>query len=257
MPCKCFRALALVISSVGTFLSTSSILSAQAQRPQLSVEWIFSEQGASLAELPDFQWLADSTALLYDARQPEAQRTFERFDPATRERQPAVDMPKAVASLKSLDSSVDVKSALAWPEAFDPNGRQALYIFHGEIFLLDLSSSSFTRITETPAEEKDVQFSPDARFISFVRSNDIYVYEIASKKETRLTSDATDTLLNGTLTWVYWEEIFGRRDIGYWWSPDSHSIAFLQTDEAGVSDSLFVDFKPVDERVIHQRYPKP
>jgi dipeptidyl-peptidase-4 len=33
---------------------------------------------------------------------------------------------------------------------------------------------------------------------------------------------------------VYWEEIFGRRDIGYWWSPDSKSLAFLQTDESPV-----------------------
>src|SRR5277367_6571758 len=139
MPCKCLRALALVVASIVVVLFTSSICSAQAQRPQLSVEWIFSEQGASLAELPDFQWLADNTAILYDDRQPEGQRTFERFDPATRERHPAVDMAKAVASLKSLDSSADVKSALAWPEAFDPNGRQALYMFHGDIFLLDLS----------------------------------------------------------------------------------------------------------------------
>jgi dipeptidyl-peptidase-4 len=257
MPSKHLRALALVIASIIVFLSTSSISPAQTQRPVLSVEWLFGEQGARLAELPDFQWLADNTAILYDVRQPEAQRTFEKFDPATRVRRPAVDMSKAVASLKSLDSSAEVKSALAWPEAFDPNGRQALYIFHGDIFLLDLPSSSFTRVTETPTEEKDVQFSPDARFISFVRSNDIYVYEIASKKETRITSDATDTLLNGTVSWVYWEEIFGRRDIGYWWSPDSRSIAFLQTDEAGVSESLFVDFKPVEERVVHQRYPKP
>jgi dipeptidyl-peptidase-4 len=257
MSSKRLRVLAFVATSIIVSLFTSSISSAQAQRPQLSVEWIFSEQGASLAEVADFQWLADNTAMLYDTRQPEAQRTFEKFDPATRERHPAVDMAKAVTSLKSLDSSADVKSALAWPEAFDPNGRQALYIFHGDIFLLDLSSSSFTRVTETPSEEKDVQFSPDARFISFVRSNDVYVYEIATKKETRLTSDATDALLNGTLSWVYWEEIFGRRDIGYWWSPDSRSIAFLQTDETGISDSLFVDFKPVDERVIHQRYPKP
>ena len=30
-------------------------------------------------------------------------------------------------------------------------------------------------------------------------------------------------------SWVYWEEIFGRRDIGYWWSEDSKAIAFLQT----------------------------
>ena len=63
--------------------------------------------------------------------------------------------------------------------------------------------------------------------------------------------------MNGTLSWVYWEEIFGRHDTGYWWSPDSESIAYLQTDEAGVPVSTFVDFSPVNPRVIHQAYPKP
>ncbi|MGA8223767.1 MAG: DPP IV N-terminal domain-containing protein, partial [Candidatus Acidiferrales bacterium] len=81
--------------------------------------------------------------------------------------------------------------------------------------------------------------------------------DIAAAKETRLTSDGSETTLNGTLSWVYWEEVFGRRDTGYWWSPDSGAIAYLQTDNSRVSVSTFVDFAPVDERVILQRYSKP
>jgi dipeptidyl-peptidase-4 len=256
MSSKHLRAVALAFALLVALLSAVSSALAQVQRPSLTVEWIFGEQGSSLAEIPHVQWLADNTAILYDIGQPEGKRTLERFNPASRERRPALDMAKAIASLKSLDSSAEIKSALPWPDAFDANGHQALYIFRGDIFLLDLATSSFARVTKTPAEEKDAQFSPDARSISFVRANDIYVYEIAAKREIRLTSDASDTVLNGTLSWVYWEEIFGRRDIAYWWSPDSHSIAFLQTDEAGVPESIFVDFQPVDERIVHQRYPK-
>jgi len=254
---KHFRAATLVLAPLLVLFFAAFSATAQVQRPPLTAEWIFGKDGPSVAEVPDFKWLADNSSILYDTRQPEAQRTFERLDPLTRERHPALDMRKAVASLTSLDSSSEIKQALPWPESFDANGRQAVYLFHGDIYLLDLSSASFTRITNTPAEETDAQFSPDGRLISFVRSNDLYVYDIAAKKETRLTSDGSDTLLNGTLTWVYWEEIFGRRDIGYWWSPDSRSIAFLQTDVAEVAESTFVDFQPVDERIIHQRYPKP
>lgn len=256
MSSKHFRAATLFLASLLVFFFAAFSARAQMQRPSLTVEWIFGKEGSSVAEVPEFKWLADNSAIFYDSRRPEAQRTFERLDPITRERHPALDMLKAVASLTSLDPSSEIKQALPWPDSFDANGRQALYIFHGDIFLLDLSASSFTRVTNTPAEEKDAQFSPDGRFLSFVRSNDLYVYDIAAKKETRLTSDGSDTLLNGTLTWVYWEEIFGRRDIGYWWSPDSRSIAFLQTDESEVADSTFVDFQPVDEHIIHQRYPK-
>jgi dipeptidyl-peptidase-4 len=45
-------------------------------------------------------------------------------------------------------------------------------------------------------------------------------------------------------------------DIGYWWSPDSRSIAYLQTDDSRVPISTFVDFQPEEPRVIRQHYPK-
>ena len=64
------------------------------------------------------------------------------------------------------------------------------------------------------------------------------------------------TILNGTLSWVYWEEIFGRRDIGYWWSNDSRSVAFLRSDESGVSIQHIVDFAPWTPTVTKARYPK-
>jgi dipeptidyl-peptidase-4 len=56
----------------------------------------------------------------------------------------------------------------------------------------------------------------------------LYTLDIASKRETRLTTGGSDTLRNGGLDWVYPEEL----DLGtaYWWSPDSKSIAYLQFD---------------------------
>jgi dipeptidyl-peptidase-4 len=51
-----------------------------------------------------------------------------------------------------------------------------------------------------------------------------------------------------------WEEVFGRRDTGYWWAPDSQAIAYLQSDESEVDLTYFVDFHPFSPRVIRQRY---
>jgi dipeptidyl-peptidase 4 len=242
---------------IAAALATARASAAQAQNPVLSTEWIYGEQGSRVAEVPDFAWLADGSAILYDTRLPEAQRTFEKLDPATGARHPLVDMAQAVASLNSLAKDASSGTSLPWPAAFDNAGRQAVYIFHGDIFLLDLASSQFTRVTNTSVEEKDPAFSPNGQLLSFVRANDIYVYDIAAKKEIRLTQDGSETTLNGTLSWVYWEEVFGRRDLGYWWSPDSRAIAYLQTDDSLVSVSTFVDFAPVDQRIIHQPYPKP
>jgi dipeptidyl aminopeptidase/acylaminoacyl peptidase len=141
-----------------------------------------------------------------------------------------------------------------WPVAFDPGGHQALYLFNGDVFLLDLAAARFRRLTSTPAEEKSIGFSPDGRCVSFVRDNDLYVFDLAAGHELRVTRDGSETTLNGTLSWVYWEEVFGRRDIGYWWSPGSQATAYLQSDESVVDVSYFTDFTPFVPRVIRQRY---
>ena len=239
---------------LGSLLLTSAC--AQAQTPALTTEWI-AGAGSSVDDVPAFVWLENGTAIVDDTRLPAAQQTFEALDPATGKRHALLDMSRAVASLDSIDPTAGLRGALPWPIAFDSRGQQALYLFAGDIFLLNLDSSTFLRITQSPEEEKDPEFSPDGRYISFVRDNNIFVWDLAAKKETRLTQDGSPTTLNGTLSWVYWEEVFGRHDTGYWWSPDSQSIAYLQTDEAGVPISTFVDFAPVDPRVIHQAYPKP
>ncbi len=129
-------------------------------------------------------------------------------------------------------------------------------MFHNDIWLLNLGKSEFQQVTQTAEEEKAVDFSPDGQKLSFVRKNDIYIYDIREKKETRLTKDGSQTILNGTLSWVYWEEIFGRKNTAYWWSDDSKSLAYLQTDDSGVSIVHFVDYKPYVPALIKQRYPK-
>lgn len=245
-----FRSRALVLACFSLLT-----LVAAAQQPTLTNEWVYSEQGAHVADVPQVAWLDDGSALLENTRLPKAQRTFEKLNPATGQRQPVLKMADALSSLNQL-SITEVKDALDWPEVFNTSGTQAIYQFKTNIFLLDLATAKFVRVTSGANEAKDAQFSPDGKQISFVRKNDLYVYNIASGKETRLTRDGSDTLLNGTLTWVYWEEIMGRRDIGYWWSPDSQSIAYLQTDVTGVAVSTFIGFEPQDPRIIQQVYPK-
>ncbi|HEX7313118.1 MAG TPA: S9 family peptidase [Pyrinomonadaceae bacterium] len=222
----------------------------------LTLEWAFDE-GRRVAVLPTHAWLSDGRLLLLDVRRPEAERTFEVLDPSTGERRPALDMTAAIKSLNALLPDSGVTGSLNWPEAFDPAGRRALYVFAGDLFVLDLAASRFTRLTKTATEEQSPGFSPDGRRLAFVREHDLYVVELDTGAETRVTRDGSETTLNGTLSWVYWEEVFGRRDIGYWWSPDSRALAYLQTDESAVGTSAFVDFRPDGApRLIKQRYPK-
>ena len=239
--------------SVSVFILLYSAL-LFAQTKPLTVEWINSEEGSHIARLPSHVWLSDGSAILYNENNPH--RTFEHLNPANAETKPILDMAQAMSSLKQLAPDSDVKDALPWPSSFDAAGQKAVYVIKNKIYLLDLAAASFTRVTNGDTEDKNPGFSPDGKKLAFVRANDIYVYDIASRQEKRLTTDGSATTLNGTLSWVYWEEIMGRRDIGYWWSPDSTAIAYLQTDESKVPVSTFVDFSPVDQRIIHQAYPK-
>ena len=83
---------------------------------------------------------------------------------------------------------------------------------------------------------ENLTYSPDSTKMAFTRDNDLWVVDMATKKETRLTSDGSDVILNGYSSWVYYEEILGRftRYKAFWWSPDSKKIGFYRFDNTEV-----------------------
>jgi len=125
-----------------------------------------------------------------------------------------------------------------------------LYVFSGK-------SGAAKRITNDDFEELEADISPDGRKVSFVRGNDLYVVDIASGRETRFTRDGAKTLLNGYLAWVYEEELYGRgQNRGYWWSPDSRTIAFLKTDDSMVPQFILSDDTVTDQNIEDAGYPQ-
>ena len=76
------------------------------------------------------------------------------------------------------------------------------------------------------------KFSPDATRVGYVRGNNLYVERLDDGQVTQLTSDGSDTIINGTSDWVY-EEEFGVRD-GFRFSPDGKSVVYWQFDSSGV-----------------------
>ncbi len=100
--------------------------------------------------------------------------------------------------------------------------------------------------------------SPDGTKIAFTRDNNLFIYDIASKSEKRLTSDGDELILNGWASWVYYEEILGRgsRYRAFWWSPDSEKIAFYRFDNSGVPMFPIYDSKGQNGSLSETRYPK-
>ncbi len=245
-----------VVSVVITLLGVCRLPGSAQEIQRPTVEWMFSSEVSRMAATPTVRWLSSSQAILYDSRKLPADRTLELLDPSSGIRTPMLDATGAREQLKSLLGEGAAPPSLPFPQDIDGKGATALYDFGGDLVILDIPTAAFSRITKTTDKETCARLSPDGEKVTYVRANDLYVFDRGTKTELRLTADGCDSIRNGTLSWVYWEEIYGRHDIGYWWSPDSRSVAFLRTEESGVSVQHYVDFKPWTPRVITQRYPK-
>jgi len=147
-----------------------------AQDERLSVEWIFSEEGKQADSVPLHTWLDSGQAILYDKRLPKNERTLEIFNPANGRRKAIADAEKVIAEFTELLQPDDPIEELGWPNAFDPTGRWAVYEKSDDIFILDLRSSELITVTMTDAKEKSARFSPDGKWLAFIRDNDLYVW---------------------------------------------------------------------------------
>ena len=96
--------------------------------------------------------------------------------------------------------------------------------------------AKYSEFPVKPEGAVNLTYSPDSTKLAFTRNNDLYVVDIASGKEQRLTFDGTDLILNGYASWVYFEEILGRpsKYKAFWWSPDSRKIGFYRFDNTNV-----------------------
>ena len=114
------------------------------------------------------------------------------------------------------------------------------------------------QLTNDTAKEVNPTMSPDGRFLAYTKNNDLYTVEISTKKENRLTNDGSDVILNGYASWVYTEEILGRRSQyrSFWWSPDSKHIAFFRTDDTPVPEFTITDGPGQHGYLEKVRYPK-
>ena len=102
---------------------------------------------------------------------------------------------------------------------------------------------------------RTAELSPDGTMLGYERGGDLFVYDLAQRRETRLTSDATELVYNGHFDWMY-EEEFG---IGQaWsWSRDSRYLAYWQVDESAEPVIQLTDFSGTHPTWEKLRIPQP
>src|SRR5205085_10610933 len=89
--------------------------------------------------------------------------------------------------------------------------------FRARYVIYDLQSKT-TKELSTEGKQSYATFSPDGSRVAFVRSNNIFVNELASGKEIALTSDGKlNSIINGSTDWVYEEELSLTQ--AFAWSP--------------------------------------
>ncbi|GAB3030343.1 S9 family peptidase [Spirosoma pulveris] len=123
-----------------------------------------------------------------------------------------------------------------------------------DFYVYDLSSSRLTQVSKG-GKQQYATFSPDGKRVAFMRDNNLFVVDLITQKETKLTTDGKlNAIINGGADWVYEEEFSMAR--AFEWSPDSKRLAWIRFDESRVPEydmQLWGGLYPVEYRF---KYPK-
>ncbi|MFI5336686.1 MAG: DPP IV N-terminal domain-containing protein, partial [Opitutales bacterium] len=132
------------------------------------------------------------------------------------------------------------------------DGTRLLVTLSGRLYLVDRATGKFRALPGSGWI--DPRFSPDGRFVSAVQARELHLIDPATGTEHALTTGATATLSHGVAEFVAQEEM--KRDEGYWWSPDSSTLLYQETDESAVEVRHIADPLHPEEPPIEFFYPK-
>jgi dipeptidyl-peptidase-4 len=138
----------------------------------------------------------------------------------------------------------------------NPSGTHILVKLANSLFVFDRAANKATELkTGKDGAIVDPKWSPDGKLIGYVRGWDVYAYDLAAEKESAITAGGTQVKTHGLAEFVAQEEM-GRHS-GFWWSPDSKSIAYEEADHTGVEQWFVADPLKPEVPPAPQYYPRP
>ena len=162
------------------------------------------------------------------------------------------DVSSGKAHQVELAASVD-PGTYQWSSG----GNKLLFQGEGDLWIFDVQTSQMKRLTHDAQKEEEPTFSPTGDRVAFVKQNNIYTLSLETGKITQLTTDGTRLILNGTLDWVYKEELADRATgRSYEWSPNGKEIAYLQLNDGPVPQYPLVHFLSRHVHLTIQRFPQ-
>ena len=139
-------------------------------------------------------------------------------------------------------------------EYFWADDSKALLIpASGNLYYFSLADNSVSQLPIGEGFATDARLSPKGNFVSFVRDQNLYVLNLATKKLEAMTTDGGGAIKNAMAEFVAQEEM--SRMTGYWWAPDESAIAFTRIDESGVELVTRNEIYADGIKLTEQRYP--
>lgn len=249
----------LAVSCV--FAAVSAMAQQAPVKKQYTVEAVFASSAERAQPPASTQWSPDGTKLSF-IQHGEAgkQESLYYFDPASGKSAQLIAADQLAALVPSTGKLKDDRqrenrarfgvSEYQWA----PDSRSLLFDALGQLWIFDLATTRGRQLTTAAEPSSDPKFSPNGKFLSYLRGHNLYVRPVADGKETALTNGASDDLLNGEVDWLYSEELDVRSN--YFWSPDSTQILYLQMNESPVPQYPIVNWVPTHPETEQERYPK-
>jgi len=117
-----------------------------------------------------------------------------------------------------------IKSSGATAISVSPSGKEVAFVMHGDVYVTAVDYKTTKQVTNTPEQERTIDFSPDGRSIVYdsERGGMWQIYQTTIKnKDEKLFTYATD-LVEEQLTNT------GHTSLQPQYSPDGKSVAFLK-----------------------------
>jgi len=134
------------------------------------------------------------------------------------------------------------------------DGKYIVVSLSGRLYLVEWAGGAVQELQTGPGV-LDPKFSPDGKSLAYVRENDLFVLELSTQKERRLTTGSTEKKTHGLAEFVAQEEM--GRFSGYWWSPDSKWISYEEVDNSPVEVFSIMDLMHPEKPADTFPYPRP
>jgi dipeptidyl-peptidase-4 len=138
------------------------------------------------------------------------------------------------------------------------DGARVLVPLAGRLFVIERATGAARELAIGPC--RDPRLSPDGRRVAFVRDGDLWVATLGEGAPVRIAQHPPDDRPADRGARDYGTPdpaaaVFGR-DRGYWWSPDSQSIAFERSDARAVEPQYLADPRYPEQPPVARRIPR-